>query len=228
MIIQIFLGIIVNLIMPQKSGSVIGNAVNTGAVLNCIMCTCNLKQKKEAEMSMSSDIVPVNREAKYSFKFANLSEITLTHWPPESAYKFGWNNALSEMKRHWVYLSSQTIWSPYPTLSYCVGIAEAPLSTYSKEELASLSPQELAIKKIINNNEKIKVIYWLFPMVDPQYPDQTLAQVGCEAHVGVEPGNIKAWVNANAEEELDNDNIRELGIALDNIEHLNKPWWKFW
>ena len=164
--------------------------------------------------ALPSDIQPINGPARYPFKFANLKKANLIDWPPAGATKFGYKEALSEMNLHWEYLSKQTIWSPYPVFSYCAGMAEGPISN---EQLELLSPTERIIIDRREKSDEVKVRYFLFPMADAQYQAQALAQVICETRIGAKADGIKAWVDALSEEELDEDNRRELKYALEDI-----------
>lgn len=42
---------------------------------------------------MDGDILPVNGEAKYSFRLKDLFEITVNGWPPVEVIPLGWHEA---------------------------------------------------------------------------------------------------------------------------------------
>lgn len=170
--------------------------------------------KKQKLNPSISEILPINGPSKFSFKFADLPEISLLDWPPSDAKLFGWDEAKKEIRRHWDFLSSIPIWSPYPILSYCLGSADAPSLVWD-----SIKEDEIS-RKIFEMYEERKNIvhvrYFLFPLKNPKYQNQAVAQVICETKPKSEPGDFTAWVDALREEELQPENIRDINTALKN------------
>jgi hypothetical protein len=159
-----------------------------------------------------SDIRPVNGPARFCFLLSQVSPILLPDWPPSGAGKFGWDNALNEIKRHWPIISLKNIWSPYPILSYCVGAAEGPVDISKLSEIERIVMQTLHDYK--DDDRKVHVRYFLFPHSNPDSQAQAIAQVICETIPGAPAGHVKIWVDALRENELSGENVADIKNAL--------------
>jgi len=160
------------------------------------------------------NIFPINGPADHSFKLKHLPEVTLIDWPPSDMKILGWDVARKEMERHWEYLSSMTIWSPFPALSYSWGSAEAPSLVWD-----SLKNDELYRKIFEMESERKKEIHirlFLFPLMNPTYQSQAVAQVILVTKPLADPGDFKAWVDALGKDELTPENLRDINIAIRN------------
>jgi len=165
-----------------------------------------------------TDVMPINGPAKFSFTFSNSSLVSLLDWPPVHINEFEWKSGLKEIERHWSILQTKTIWSPWPILSFCVGSVEAPLPD------EHLSPTQRIARQVImerdgGGSENIKVRFFLFPHDKPTYQSQAVAQVICETKVGANIGDLKMWVDALREEELSDENLQDIRIAIKMVKN---------
>lgn len=161
---------------------------------------------------LNGEILPINGKSVYSFYLINLQKVTLQDWPPPEFKKLGWNEAQQEVNRHWDILSKTKIWSPYPIRGYCIGSSEAP------GLINSLSGTDSIISSIlqqdINEYLKVKVRYFLFPIVDSLYQHHAVAQLICETMPDAKIGELDAWIDALREDELSPENVRSINLAL--------------
>lgn len=165
-------------------------------------------------MPAVDDIKPINGPAKYSFSFADLSEVKLPGWPPPEHNPHQWSAAKTEFNRHWGTVKEKRIWSPYPILSYCLGTASAPVPD------EHLTPTQRIARSVINERdggEKVSVCYFVFPARAPEAQFQAIAQVVCETKPGAAPGDVRMWVDALGEEELEPEHHRDMKIAAGQI-----------
>lgn len=159
------------------------------------------------------EIKPVNASSNYSFSLSEITKIKIEDYLPDELKDLGWDEALKEINRHWQIISEARIWSPFPIQAYCVGAAEAPSLTnsLSKSSVSSL------LQDNINEWLKISVRYFLFPLRDSKYQQQSVAQLICETLPDAKIGELSAWIDALQDDELNSDNIRDIEIALKQI-----------
>jgi|GEM_PF-4326098 len=162
-----------------------------------------------------SDIKPINGDSKYSFKLSQFPEVQLSDWPTLDAKEFGWDAAKKEIARHWDILSGMSIWSPYPTLSYSLGGADAPFLVW--DELIKNEINRKIVEMDIERNSKVHIRYFLFPIKNPEYQDQAVAQVMIEMMPNAAPGDFKAWVDALGNDELSPENFTDIRNAIRNL-----------
>jgi formylglycine-generating enzyme required for sulfatase activity len=160
------------------------------------------------DLSSVDDILPINGPARFNFYLADLHEAELPDWPPDD----DWFDirAEEEIQRHWDWLSAKRIWSPYPILSYCLGgsAAGAFSEPEEKRNLAAL------LSKGNHYAEKMSVRYFLFPTRKPHVQNQAVAQLICKFEPGCKATDIKVWVDALRENELEHINLEDIRIAL--------------
>jgi hypothetical protein len=141
--------------------------------------------------NLAPDIIPVNGPSKYSFKLKDLEKAQLKDFPPASIEKARFNKVITLLNQQLNWLNDRTVWSPYPIYSFCEGWAEG-------------------------DSKLMTGFYFLFPMVDAEYQGQALARVNLQNEIMGTDKQYMAWVDALGEEELDEDNKRELSAALEN------------
>ena len=159
------------------------------------------------------DVVPINGKSTFSFNLANLAFVSLSDWPPPTFNPSQWKAGLNEFERHLKLVNFVKIWSPWPILSFCVGDVEAPIS----DEL--LTPVQRIAKQVIaerdgSSSDKLKVRFFLFPSAEPEYQSQAVAQLCCDTTVGASEGKVKMWVDALRDDELSEENMRDIQSAI--------------
>jgi hypothetical protein len=164
---------------------------------------------------LSGKILPVNGKPLYTFSLKNLHKITLTDWPPSDYKLLGWEEAQEEMNKHWDVLSNVNIWAPYPIQAYTIGSSQAPML------INALSKREHQISSLVQQNLNeyltIEIRYFLFPLKNSRHQSQAVAQLICETLPDANKGDVNAWVDALRENELQDENIKEIDLALKEI-----------
>jgi len=161
------------------------------------------------------EIKPVNAPAKYSFIFSEISEIKIADYLPDELKNLGWCEALNEINRHWQIISKAKIWSPYPIQSYAVGAAQAPsLSNVLSGNDSFISS---LLQDDINEWSKVRVRYYLFPLLNSQNQSQAVAQLICETLPNKKIGELTVWIDALQKDELSPQNISDISLASRQI-----------
>lgn len=163
-----------------------------------------LRLTRPAAVASVGEIKPTNGPAKFSFALSYLPTAVLRDRQPfsligdrpevrglmEEAQR-SWDQAAREAERHWDALARMQGWSPYPTRCFCLGAAE-----------------------MNEDGRQIRVRYFLFATDAPADQGDAIAQVAYEAKVGAMPGEFeRVWIDALREDELSDDNRRQVGDA---------------
>jgi hypothetical protein len=70
------------------------------------------------------------------------------------------------------------------------------------------------VQLMMNDYHLVRIKYWLFPTSDVFQQNQAVARLICETMPNAQVGEVTAWVDALAPEELEEFNRRDINIAL--------------